>query len=196
MSEKKSGVVGLVLAGGKSRRLGQDKTQLRLWQPSCLTLLQRTVDLLSPFVDRLWVSGRQEEGLEFLPDSVVGCGPIGGVIAGLQAAQNRACCVLACDLPLLSKDIVQRLFLARKHRGKAVVSAFQNPNGRFETTVAIYEQAALPFLQAAVLQNQFSLFQAIPADLWHAMPYTQVEQDCFLNVNMPEDLEKVQALLI
>ncbi len=187
-------VAGVVLAGGKSTRLGTDKALLTLYPHSSRTLLERTVALLTPFVDTVWVSGRQVDYAPFLPDAAPGAGPIGGILAGLQAAP--VCCVLACDVPLLQPLHLARLFAAREQRdSSACVTAFQNAYGRFETTVAIYEQAALPYLQQAVKRKEYALHKAVPPEHWVGVPYNEDEANAFLNLNTPDDLARVRLLL-
>ncbi len=187
-------VAGVVLAGGKSTRLGEDKALLTLRPHFSQTLLERTVALLTPFVNTVWVSGRQVDYAPFLPDAAEGVGPIGGILAGLQTAP--ACCVLACDLPLLTPGHLTRLFAAREQRGSAAcVTAFQNMHGRFETTVAIYEQAALPYLQQAVKRKEYALHRAVPPERWNGVFYNAAEGSAFLNLNTPDDLARARLLL-
>ncbi len=186
---------GIVLAGGKSRRLGEDKALLTL-HPLSQTLLERTVALLTPFVDTVRVSGRQVEFASFLPDAVLDAGPIGGILAALLVAPKKACCVLACDLPLLRSGHLARLFAAREQRSPATcVTAFQNTQGRFETTVAIYEQAALPYLQQAVKRKEYALRKAVPLERWTGVCCNEAEKDAFLNLNTPDDLARARHLL-
>ncbi len=145
-------VAGVVLAGGKSTRLGEDKALLTLHPHFSQTLLERTVALLTPFVNTVWVSGRPGH--------------------------------------------LTRLFAAREQRGSAAcVTAFQNMHGRFETTVAIYEQAALPYLQQAVKRKEYALHRAVPPERWSGVFYNAAEGSAFLNLNTPDDLAQARLLL-
>lgn len=103
----RTGRIGVVLAGGRSTRMGRDKARLmrggRTW-------LEHTLVALAPYVDELWVVGRivGEEDCPTVrpfprsrPDEVTGLGPVGGIRTALALAGTREVLVAACDLPAL-----------------------------------------------------------------------------------------------
>jgi molybdenum cofactor guanylyltransferase len=108
---------GLVLSGGRSRRMQRDKAALAyLGKPQ----LVRAMELLAPLVARSFISIRQEQqydplrsSYESLVDLVPDLGPIGGIHAALQTYPDRAWLVLACDLPFLDRATLERLLAAR-----------------------------------------------------------------------------------
>ncbi|HEV2287139.1 MAG TPA: NTP transferase domain-containing protein, partial [Steroidobacteraceae bacterium] len=96
---------GLVLAGGRSKRMGADKAALRI---GARTQLEQALALLAPHVARAFVSVRAEQrgeplraGFEQIEDTRENLGPIAGIIAAQERHPDRAWLVLACDLPLL-----------------------------------------------------------------------------------------------
>ena len=96
---------GLVLAGGRSTRMRSDKAALEY---SGRSQLERAVELVSPLVERVFVSVRADQRSEPLRarfEQIIDSGEVEGPIAGIMAAQTRhpaaAWLVLACDLPLL-----------------------------------------------------------------------------------------------
>jgi len=115
-----SGAAAIILAGGKSTRLGRDKaSELLLGRP----LLQRVIDRLAGLVDEyVIVSAVGQELPEVVvpvPPSVVEdiypeTGPLGGIYTGLKAARAPVGLAVACDMPLLQRPLVAELLrLAR-----------------------------------------------------------------------------------
>ena len=106
--------VGLILAGGRSRRmLGQDKTLLALQGE---TLLSRVIRCLRPQVDALALNSNAAPdafagyGLPVVPDHLPGfLGPLAGIHAGLLQYPKNYLVTVAVDLPFLPPDLVTRL---------------------------------------------------------------------------------------
>lgn len=102
----------LILAGGESSRMGQDKAALL--RPDGRTQLQHTVDLASMTApDLVLVSTnipRNIKGTHELPDRHKDCGPLAGIESALSLAINGDCLlVLPCDMPLLTGDLLEPL---------------------------------------------------------------------------------------
>lgn len=188
----------LVLAGGKSTRLGTDKVVLPF---SGRTLLARMVELAGRHCARVWVSGREPGALgvdaPWLPDDEPGMGPLGGILTGLRHIGGPLL-VLACDLPLLDDQTVRRLLAARAARPpQAVMTTFLQPaTGYIEALVAVYEQGCAPLLAEAGARGLYKLSRAVPPGVRHHIPYSQQESGVFFNINYPADLamlERVRA---
>jgi molybdopterin-guanine dinucleotide biosynthesis protein A len=105
------GISGAVLAGGRSRRMGQDKALLRL---NGMTFLERSIRTVQPVVKRVVVAGGQDgryalPGITTIGDPIPGCGPLGGILAALEESSADAVCILACDLPFVTTDLIRLL---------------------------------------------------------------------------------------
>ena len=113
-------LIGVLLAGGKSSRLGQDKALLRFG--SGADMLTRTVELLGGVVDSVVVVGRPYPNGIGITDLAPGLGPVGGIATALTYATGAACLVLSCDLPFMPRDVLVRLVAAYRGRppGKTV----------------------------------------------------------------------------
>lgn len=192
--EKKPGldVVGVVLAGGESRRLGRDKC---LVQVNREYLPVRMAKLIKGFCPRVLFIGRsaREFGLDidWSPDDYPGIGPLGGILTALRLAGNRPCLVLACDLPFLGPGCLNLLIKERKQRpASAVMTTFlQVETGYIEALVSIYEPGALSFLYPGLKQGVYKLSRLIPESFRHHIPYSVERSTCFFNVNHPDDLK-------
>ncbi|MEW5771910.1 MAG: molybdenum cofactor guanylyltransferase [Thermodesulfobacteriota bacterium] len=183
-------LTGLVLAGGRSTRLGRDKVELPVHGQS---LLARTVALAARFCGRVVVSGRNpaDLGLDlpWLPDDVPGQGPLGGILTGLTRLGGPLL-VLACDLPLLDADTVARLVEHRAVRppGTVVTTFLQAATGFIEPLVAVYEAASREHLAAALEAGERKLARALPEAGRHLIPYGPEQAHAFFNINYPADL--------
>jgi molybdopterin-guanine dinucleotide biosynthesis protein A/molybdopterin converting factor small subunit len=148
---------GLVLTGGRSRRMQTDKAALEYaGQPQ----LTRALALLDPLVVSNFVSVRadqlhdpQRSGHPCIVDQLADAGPIGGILAALRAHPHAAWLVLACDLPFLDAATLQQLIAARDPRRLA--TAFRSSHDdRPEPLCAIYEPASLSAMEAWVASGQ------------------------------------------
>jgi molybdopterin-guanine dinucleotide biosynthesis protein A len=148
---------GLVLTGGRSRRMQTDKAALEYdGQPQ----LARALALLEPLVANTFISVRadqlhdpQRSGHPCIVDQLPEAGPIGGILAALHAHPQAAWLVLACDLPFLDAATLQQLIAARDPRRLA--TAFRSSHdGKPEPLCAIYEPASLSAIEAWVASGQ------------------------------------------
>jgi len=189
-------LTGLILAGGKSTRLGRDKARLPVFGES---LLKRTVRLAEKCCARVHVSGRDpsKDGLDvpWLPDDWSGIGPMGGILTGLVRLGGPLL-VLACDLPLIQVQTIRNLIRAGKDRPDfAVMTVYQQvETGYIETLVAIYEDQSAGFLDQARKKGVYKLSQAIPESARHPVPYTKEQAQEFLNINHPADLDLLKRI--
>lgn len=135
-------VYGLVLAGGRSTRMGRDKAALRY---AGRTQLERAMALLAPHVVRAYVSVRRDQQADAvrapfpqIHDRHEGLGPIAGILAAQHEHPEAAWLVLACDLPLLDAATITHLLAARER--SALATAYRSSHdGLPEPLCAIYE---------------------------------------------------------
>lgn len=132
---------GLVLAGGKSTRMQQDKGALQYHGADQRTHVR---DLLQPFCQQVYVScnAAQVEALAgklpYLEDRFVNLGPKGGILTALQLHPNAAWLAVACDLPFLSAQTLQ--YLVEQRDPTKMATAFYDSEGRFpEPLLTIWE---------------------------------------------------------
>ncbi|MGA7539562.1 MAG: NTP transferase domain-containing protein [Steroidobacteraceae bacterium] len=144
---------GLVLAGGRSTRMQRDKAALEYAGRS---QLERAVELLTPLVERVFVSVRPDQTGDPLRarfPQIVDADQVEGPIAGIVAAQSRhpdvAWLVLACDLPLLDEETLQHLLRARRPARQA--TAYRSSHDDLpEPLCAIYEPSSREPIRAYI----------------------------------------------
>jgi len=141
---------GLVLAGGKSVRMGKDKGALDYHGKPQREFM---ADMLSQFCEETYISVRENQGVEseygLLEDTFVGLGPFGAIASAMRKNPSTAWLVVACDLPLLDEKTLQ--FLVENRNASKVATAIYNPETDFpEPLITIWEprsyQVMLNFL--------------------------------------------------
>jgi molybdopterin-guanine dinucleotide biosynthesis protein A len=151
-------LLGLVLAGGESRRMGVDKGDLAYHGVSQREHLAR---LLATVCEAVFVSCRPDQapriepGLSCLTDPAPGLGPMAGLLAAFTHRPDAAWLVVACDLPGLDTQAIAALAAGRGPAWDAV--AFRSADGGPEPMAALWEPAMGPRIRAAAASGQLSL---------------------------------------
>lgn len=197
-------VLGVLLAGGQSRRMGGGDKCLRPLGGK--PILQRIVERVRPQVRRLVLNANGDParfadyGLPVVGDSVEGfAGPLAGVLAGLDWAAAHApdCPVIVTvptDAPFLPDDLVASLWQAVKLQGAELACAASN--GQPHPVVGLWPVALRGDLRRAMTDEDVR-----KVDLWTArhrlvtVEFPALTVDPFLNVNRPEDLAEAERLL-
>lgn len=136
---------GLVLAGGRSTRMGQDKAALKYHGASQVDWAMK---LVAPYVERAFLSVRSDQAHdpvrsqhEQIVDTREDLGPIAGILAAQARFPDAAWLVLACDLPFLDAATLE--YLLRTRRPERLATAFRSSHdGLPEPLCAIYEPAS------------------------------------------------------
>ena len=183
IQEKIAPVQGLVLAGGKSTRMGQDKTQLSYHGKS---QLDHTVALLEESLLKTFVSVAQNQELDnynFIQDKFVDLGAFGAICSAFQHNPNKAWLVLATDLPFVDHTLIQ---LVLKHRNpKKIATAIKGKSKQFvEPLITIYEPKAYPVLLSYLAQG-YSCPRKVLIN--SAIEIVEVDDALIRNINTPEE---------
>lgn len=186
---------GLVLAGGKSERMGMDKGKIDYHGMPQREFLYK---MLEGLTENTFMSCRPDQVEEFdseyktLPDSISGLGPFGAIISAFREFPNHAWLVVACDLPLISRISLLQL-IGERNPTKLATTFFNNETDFPDPLVTIWEPKAYPemlhFLslgyscpRKVLINSQVQIIQ--PADP-HAL----------LNANSVEEYEQVMKII-
>lgn len=194
MQSSQSILNGLILAGGKSTRMGEDKSVVQ-WHGK----EQRyyIADLLAAFCKEVFISCRTEQvntidkKYKVIEDEVEHTGPLGAIVSAFHQ-QDLAWLVVACDLPLIDEKTIE--YLIQNRNENCIATTFESPeDGLPEPLITIWEPAALPLLEVALSEGRYSpqkiLMKAKIRLLKAPDPYA------LMNVNTPEEKEKARQLL-
>lgn len=190
-----SSLNGLVLAGGKSRRMGRDKDLIQ-WHGK----EQRyyAADMLQHFCEEVFISCRAEQAKDIddayqtLPDTFLDMGPYGGILSALRSHRDKAWLVVACDLPLLNEETIR--FLIANRNSQKIATAFESPHdGLPEPLITIWEQQSYPVL-LHFLGKEITCPRKVlmNSDVRILKP---LQPEALMNVNTPEEAASAKEIL-
>lgn len=201
----------LILAGGRSRRMGQDKVWLTL---DGVPLVERVVRRVLPLADEVLFSANAPERFEALAqtlsvssqvvaDLFPGAGPLAGIHAALSVAQHDLLLVLAADLPFVNAALLRHM-IGLAHGFDAVVPQTPHPlTGElgWEPLHALYRRSCLPAVAARLAAGERQVLCFYPDIRVRAVPAHELQRYdptlvSFFNVNSPEDWRRAQGLVI
>jgi molybdenum cofactor guanylyltransferase len=165
----------IVLAGGRSTRMGRDKASLPFGEG---TLLSRVVSTLAEVVGEVVVVARRDQTLPALSvpagvelhvahDDVEGRGPLGGLAPGLRALRADVAFASSCDVPFLSVAFVRTMFDALRDADVAIPEA----EGHLHPLGAVYRRAVLPHVEALLASDRLR-----PIFLLERVPHVRVPE--------------------
>lgn len=146
-------LVGYVLAGGRSSRMGQDKAAMRL---GGATLLELAVAKLRPVCQEVVVVGPGVEGVRSILDAHPGCGPVGGIEAALADCCGDWAAFLPVDMPLLPGGLLRAMVgVWRRDAGEGARVCFAVTEGRVQPLISMVHRAVLPWIRGALERGEF-----------------------------------------
>jgi molybdopterin-guanine dinucleotide biosynthesis protein A len=193
-------VTGVLLAGGKSRRMGQDKRFLAVGDE---TLFARSLAVLRSVFQRVLIVIAQDgPPLEYdapvLRDLIADCGSLGGLYTGLKEASTDWVFVVACDMPFLDPATV-RHFIDLKGQGDVVIARLSQG---LQPMHALYHRRCLPTMERLIQAKDFKVHRLADHPALRVRVVTaeelgpfDPEERSFYNVNTPADLAAARLLL-
>lgn len=180
----------VLLAGGKSRRMGADKTALPFGNK---TLLEHLAETYSDYPEKLLSVGADTptalEGYTLVPDAFGGCGPMAGLHAALAHCHSEALLTLTCDVPLFGRDLAEHLVQSLTPEWDAVVIVTRD--GRIHPYCAVYRKALAPFFEAKLAGGRryiIALLEELRV-LYKTLADTPYPDSYLTNINTPTDYD-------
>lgn len=190
-------VQALILTGGKSTRMGIDKSMLEYHgQPQSEYLYEQLSRIFLHYNEEqkgVYLSVREDinASRNIITDKFKGLGPFGGICSAFMENPNTAWFVIATDVPYVNRKMIHHLL---KHRNpKKIATAFKGKDNKFpEPLITIWEPKAYP-----ILLNYLSQGYSCPRKVLINSDVEIVEVDNYYiqNVNTPEDYEKAKKVL-
>lgn len=193
-------ITGVLLAGGKSRRMGLDKRFLQLGGE---TLLKRALSVYERLFSEILIVVAEpvpelnDMGHQIVTDLIPNCATLGGLYTGLSVTRRPRVFAAACDMPFLNPAVIGHLL---QYCDDDVV--MPQLAGGVQPMHAVYSKACLPYFQRmmamdnlsiqAVLENPGLRIRLVPENVLRTF---DTELLSFLNLNTPEDAERARDLV-
>ncbi len=195
MTSKETKLNGLVLAGGKSQRMGQDKSLLQ-WHEK--EQVYHIADLLKEYCSEVYISCKEEQQNKFnndfaaLPDQFTDAGPMTGILTALHHEPNSAWLVVACDLPLIDQRTLEELLQNRE--ASKVATTFKSPHdGLPEPLITIWEPQSIDALLSFKEKGYSCPRKVLINSDTHIIEPNHPQ--ALINANTPEDAQKVKEII-
>lgn len=181
---------GLLLVGGKSSRMGEDKANL------CYTEnhpeWQRLLDVMSPHCDEAFLCHR--EGQEFAHPSIIdsGNGPLAAIAEAMTTHPNASWLVVACDMPLLDSETIGYLIESRDTT--VDVTCYKSPVDTLpDPLCAIYESSFSETVKQAVKNDHYCPRSLLGKSNLHLLSLKN--KHALMNANTPAEKLEVKSIL-
>lgn len=182
----------VVLAGGASRRMGQDKAFVK-YQGT--PMIERTLSVARRFSKNIVIIANKPGDFKkfdepVYPDIIPGMGPLSGLYTGFEVTGARELLLLACDMPLISENVMEFILLCAERPGDAVLPLV---GGREQGLFGIYRISAIEKFAERIEKTeiQFNEFRmGLDKSYITEDELKNIEPglESFINVNRPEDL--------
>jgi len=184
-------VIGCVLAGGKSSRMGQDKALL----PFCgRPMIQHIVEILEGVFSTVVISSNNNEAYTFLQhptyaDIFQNCGPLGGIHAVMVKTNTNKIFVTACDTPFLTTELIRYIL---NNCGEAEI-AVTEMDGIVQPLCGLYSKKILCHIENNLRGNRQKMLELLKEVQTKILPITDslpfFSNNLFKNYNTLDDLE-------
>lgn len=196
---RKMNVSAAILAGGQSRRMGQDKALLEVEDRA---LIEYVLDVANDVADETLIvaSDRPEYerfGAKIIPDKFPQSGSLGGIYTAISEAKSEYCFVLACDMPFINKDLLTYMASLERNYDVLVPSlgaerSDQGGEETLETLHAIYSKSCTSAIERQLNAGVFKVIGFYSEVNVQKLPEEVIQKHdpqllSFFNANTPEE---------
>ena len=189
-------VTAIILAGGKSSRMGRNKAFIKL---KGKTFIEKIIATLKSIFDEVIIVTNEIEKLKGLKvrvvkDIVPNRGPLSGIHSGLVNSKTPINFVVACDMPFLNPVVINQM--VRIANGYDAVVA--GSNGRLETLCAVYNNKLIPLLEENLISGNYTLSAILRKSNLKVIGEKELKRfggtrRDFLNINDNKQLRRILA---
>jgi molybdopterin-guanine dinucleotide biosynthesis protein A len=190
MNSKKN-ITGVILAGGKSSRMGTDKGVLEL---NGKKIIEHIISSIQPVVDEIIIISNNNNydylGLKVYSDIIKECGPLAGIHTALSYSSTEKNLVVSCDIPFINSDLLSYLV---NNAGRCEV-AIPVHNGNTEPLCAVYSKKCTDRFEELISKNELKMHNVfhhfITKEIFISEKQSFYHPKLFVNINTPAELNK------
>jgi molybdopterin-guanine dinucleotide biosynthesis protein A len=184
-------LLGVVLAGGKSSRMGEDKGLIEF---KGRPLMEYALDLLQPLSDEIVISANHPEysrfGYQTIPDIIQGIGPLGGMFSVMDRLKAVSYFFISCDQPYVNSEL-GKLLLQNRENAEIIVPV--HSNGKVEPLYGVYSFTVLQTIIKHIEAGNYKLMNLLETcnTRYFDVPEKIIlrQPGLFKNVNTPDELK-------
>jgi molybdopterin-guanine dinucleotide biosynthesis protein A len=189
MIDKKD-ITGIILAGGKSSRMGNDKGFLMLNEKP---FIQYSINALQPLVSEIIIVSDNPDydvfGFKRINDAIKNAGPVAGIYSGLEASSTEFNLILSCDIPLINSELLQKLIDSVDDTSEIIQIESQRKS---MPLIALYRKQCKDMFYKLLHTDERRLRIAVNTCKSKNIPL-ETELELFtMNVNTPNELKIVE----
>lgn len=181
-------ITALILAGGKSERMGTDKAFIDFNGQS---FIESSIGAVKPFCHRIIILGDPAKyahlGYEVIPDLIENSGPLAGLYTGLSNSLSEVNVALSCDIPFIESGLVGRLL----KEYDSTLDALVCESNRLNPLVGIYHKRTAPIAKQQLECNQRSMMKFLGLLDYKTLELHEEETHILKNINTPIELKEL-----
>lgn len=187
---KKSNITGIVLAGGKSSRMGTDKSHLIF---NDKTFIEHSIYALKEIATEIIIISNNEKhddlGYKRIPDYIQDFGPVAGIYTGLANIKTKFAIILSCDIPLIQTKILKKLISIENDEHQVIQFEFKNKN---TPLTALYKKSCVTIFKKAI-KNKTRRLQTVVKECNPKNIILSEEEAVYIqNINTKEDFKTIK----
>jgi molybdopterin-guanine dinucleotide biosynthesis protein A len=188
MIDKKD-ITGIILAGGKSSRMGTDKGFLKL---NNKTFIEYSIEALQPLVSQIIIVSNDPDydvfKMKRVEDLIKDAGPLAGIHSGLKHSRTEYNLVLSCDIPLIKKEVIEKLIDAQDGYQDVIQIV---SNGKSMPLIAMYKKTCETTFHKLLQKDERRLQVAMNQCKVKNIVLDPENNLYTANINTPEELKTI-----
>lgn len=194
----KSFSTAAILCGGKSSRMGFDKSKIIInGKPLIEDIAERLNNVFDDIVFITNDKNKFNTKYRVVEDEIKGCGPAGAIYTALLNSKSKYVFVVGCDMPFINVDYVK--FLIEKMRGKSIECLITKKGNYYEPLYSFYSIDIKDTFKNEIEKGNFRIMDIIKSCKVEFTKDEEVQMfinkyDMFTNLNYLDDINKIKKL--
>lgn len=182
---------GIILAGGQSTRMGQDKA---LMEFDGIPMIQHIANTLKAFTNEIIVASNNPVHHQFgdcgVLDNFPNSGPMAGIEAGLSQSRNDLSIVISCDAPFVNELVIEKLIEAEKKAGEMTEAVVASCGTQIHPLIGIYRKSSLDIIRTRLQEGQLRMMDLLVGLNVKYIEFPKTDIKNFLNLNTQEEWKR------
>jgi molybdopterin-guanine dinucleotide biosynthesis protein A len=190
---KRQNITAIILAGGKSTRMGSDKGLMTL---NNITFIQHIIDAIKTLVDEILIISDNENHdvfkLKRYNDIISNIGPLGGIYTGLHYSKTEVNLVISCDVPMIDSELISELIKNYSNKYDVIQT---KSNEKTMPLVAIYHKTCVSEAEQWIKEGKLRVREFVASRKLKTINLDKRFETQLFNINTPEQLKKVAHVI-